>query len=125
VEKVLKIFVHVNPLKTKFVSKLFKGGISIVKNVAIHSIKAIPILGIPVSIYFMAKYIMTGNWNQAAIELLSMIPGPVGWTACVTNLAIDAKNLYIDDDKEDEITFTYKNQLIKNPSAFTNTKSWE
>jgi hypothetical protein len=110
VQKVLKIFVHDNPLKTKVVSKLFKGGISIVKNVAIQSIKGIPILGIPVSVYFMAKYIMTGNWNQAAIEVLSMVPGPVGWTACATNLAIDAKNLYSDEDKEEEITFTFKKQ---------------
>lgn len=102
------------------VSKLTKLGKTIIKGV--------PVVSLVMSCYFMTKYLINGQWTQAGIELLSMCcsGSPIGWVAGLTNLGIDAYNLYLKDDEENEKVFAKKEQEIKIPlNAYANPKVWD
>jgi hypothetical protein len=67
--------------------------------------------------YFLANYLINEYWTQTGIELLSICcsGSPIAWIAGLTNLGIDAYNLYLKDDEENEKVFAKKEQDIKIP----------
>ena len=75
--------------------------------------RGIPLLGAGISAADAAHRFSTGDWKGGALSIASMVPGPVGWFALGSQVAVDTGAL------EKAIEFGYNSQTGFNPDTGT------